>query len=228
MAIKRQQSLKKVKLPSANLYLDDLEEIINILKPENDDEPPKLSFVVNDMICDGVDDLSTIGGRTSDFRMGVLWQKDYAQDTLEFSPNFRVECWFSGSVQRQSWAMSQVHEIFKRRIDKSRWWVVLGTASLILLVFEVGDHYIHRAFGREGPSHWISVWVLGLLLGYPMYLCFVRFIRSTVILHRRSEDKGSWFQRHGDQIKLHVVTSLISAVVGAAIALLLQKLFGQH
>ena len=228
MAITRQQRVPKVKIPAANIYLDDLEEIINILKPEGEDQPPRLEFSVNDMLCDSIDDLQKLGGRTSRFKMNVTWKKGYGYDEIEFSRIGRVEVWVSGSGQRRTWVRHQLADIFKRRVrsfGKAPWLVMAVTFVAYLLVFEGVMYFVHKIAGREGPLHWVIVVLSGGLAGYFVFpRVYESCIRSVVILQRYSEEKGGWFNRHHDQITLAVVTSLISGVIGAAIALFVQKI----
>lgn len=72
MTITRKQIVPKIKLVASNIYLDDLQTIIDILKPDGENEPPELKFSTNDLSCDSIDDLRQIGGRTLDFRMKVF------------------------------------------------------------------------------------------------------------------------------------------------------------
>ena len=228
MTITRQQRVPKVKIPAANIYLDDLEEIINILKPEGEDQPPKLEFSVNDMLCDSIDDLQKLGGRTSRFNMNLTWQKGYGYDEIEFSRIDRVEVWVSGSAQRRTWVLSQVADIFRRRITwlgKAPWLVMLVTFLVYLLTFEGAMYFVHRTIGREGPLHWIIAVSYGGLAGVFIFpRLYQSCLRSAVILQRHSEEKGSWFQRHHEQIALATVIALISTTIGILGTLLVQKL----
>jgi hypothetical protein len=230
MTITRQETVPKVKLPAANLHLDDLEEIISILKPEGEEQPPKLRFTVNDLICDSMDDLHKIGkeriGRTSSFTMDVGWQKSCISDELRVTPEFRADLSVGGSNKRRAWVMEQIYELFKRRID---WlgrfpWLVVSTFFLLYLVFfQTVMHFVHQAVGREGPVHWLFVFGLGLVMGYPLFRAWVRSQRSAVILQSYSEAQGSWFQRHRDQIAVAALISLISTTIGVLGTLFVQR-----
>lgn len=232
MVITRQPSVLNVKLPPANLYLDDLEEILNILKPDGEDQPPNLMFTVDDMTCDSMDDLRKIGGRRSTFIMDVAWEGAHLSDELRIIPHLRTSLHVGGgSAQRRAWVMNQVSDLFRRRIDwraKYRWLIISSTGLFWLLILIVGGHFIHKITGRQGALHWILVAILGGLLSYPVYLALDSGERSTVILKSFSEEQGSWFRRHHDQIMLAAVTSLISGTIGAAIAMLVQNVFHQH
>jgi hypothetical protein len=134
MAITRVLRVPKVTLPAATLYLDDIEEIIGVLKAE-DGDPPILEFVVDDQRCDSLDDLRKIGGQTANFTMDVHWRAKFTWYSLRVEPRERASIFVSGpSVQRQAWVTSQTKEIFDRRsgwIERARWIIV---ALLFLLI----------------------------------------------------------------------------------------------
>lgn len=226
MAITRQPTVPKVKLPGANIYLDDLEEIINILKPDGEDQPRTLAFTVNDLICDNIDDLRKIGGRTSIFKMELHWKTDYASDELRFAPGDRAYLRIGGSVKRKVWSTGQIYELFKRRVTwlgRFQRSVMFVFCLLALLFFEVCDHFVGKVTKVEGIS-WVVVLVVGWPMGSILFRTWTRCERSSLLLQTYSEEEGSWFKRHHDQIILAAVTSLISASIGAAIALFVQKI----
>jgi len=234
MVITRLPSVVNAELPAANIYLDDLEEILNILKSDGEDHAPILKFTVNDMTCDSIDDLRKIGGRTSVFEMEVWWEGARLHDALRVSPRFRAYLHVGGdSAQRRTWVMSQVSDLFRRRIDwkaKFRWLIISATGLLLLPILFVGSHFIDKMVGTKGELHWLLLLGLSVFLSYPVYqaLALGTAERSTVILQSYSDEKGSWFQRHRDQITLAAVTSLISTIIGAAITLLVQRFLHQH
>lgn len=230
MTITKRQTIPKVKLPAANIYLDDIEEIINILKPDGEDQPPKLKFEVNDFFCESMDDLrqieGQIGGSTLNFKINVWWQKTALYDSLEFWHFDRAELLLAGSAQRRIWVQTQIGNIFRRRtrwLGKAPWLVMSAVFLLVPLMLFPVDLLAHKIVGSLGSI--VFIVVAGALTGYISFpLVYRRCIRSVAVLSNSTAQQGSWFQRHRDQIILHVVTSLISAIIGAVIALSVQRL----
>jgi hypothetical protein len=221
---------KRIKFPPAHLYLEDLEEIIAILKPESESEPPTLAFVVDDEDCDSVEDLRTIGarkvgGRAARFKMTVYWKNDY--DRLEITSRERADLSPSGSTQRQTWVRTQVHGVFTRRMRtlwKLRWLVVLGGIAAYLVVYFSLDRLLHRLpeFKVSTEYHLLFAFSFGIFLVYPLLRLIENLIQSTIILENYQR-QGNWLRRHRDQIILVAVTALISATTSAVITTLVHK-----
>jgi hypothetical protein len=234
MTIKRRlPQPKKVKLPPAHLYLDDVDEIIGILRPEGEDGPPVLQFTVDDQYCDSVDELrkigeGRIGGRTNRFEMNVPWKTKYLHDALEIEPGLRAELSVGGSVQRQVWAMNQVQGVFIRRTHprwKYRWLAVLG----FVVVFFGGFHLLFTSLDqlplfRAKPWYFLVVDV-----GYAMFMGAFsfpwlgrKFFQSKVSL-RNYQGRESFLGLYRDQIVVAAVTALITNPIAVLIAILLQR-----
>lgn len=210
--------------------MDDLEEIINILKPDGEDQPPELEFEVNDFSCESIDDLRElgvkIGGRTLNLRMSVWWKKNAFSDSLEFWHLGRAELSPGGSAQRRTWVQAQIGNVFRRRaswLGKAPWLVMSVILLVELATLKPLQSLVHRMAGKEGVLLWLSILVYGVVWGLPFVPLYKRSIRSVVVLSNSTAQHGNWFMRHRDQIVLATVTSLISCVIGAVIALVVQR-----
>lgn len=151
-------------------------------------------------------------------------------DRIEFNPDGRAEMWLDGSLQRQTWASSQIGDVFRRRttwLGKAPWFSISTMVALFLSTFPIFVYFLHKSVGREGLLHGVGIYGFGAAIGLLIFPLYTRCIRSVVVLQRQSEEEGSWFNRHHDQITLSAVTSLISAIVGAVIALAVQKLLAK-
>jgi len=99
----------KIKLQPANLYVDDIEEILSILKPDGEpvEPPPRLQFTIDDQECDSLEDLLKVGekkagGRVHHFEMSLRWNTDYIYDYLYVYRHRRARLEVGGSTQRQT------------------------------------------------------------------------------------------------------------------------------
>lgn len=230
MVIREQTSVPTVKLPPAKLYLDDLQKIIDILRPEGSEAAPELDITLNTIICDCLEDLrgagARFGGRTSNFRMEVTWSKPNGWDVLKIYPKRRADLTLSGSAARRISIQAQVQQVFAKRIrwsGKFRWLIIAALVLLWFALFVVVDHFTHKVFGKEGEEHWAVMYsYVGLSL-FLLLTYITRLLHSSVVFRNYSEDEGNFFRRHSDQIKLAAVTALIAAVIGSLMTLLIQK-----
>jgi hypothetical protein len=224
---------KKIKLPPAHLYLDDLEEIIAILKPENEDSPPELRFTVDDEDCDSVEDLRLIGarkvaGRVGQFEMNVHWKQPYLNDHLEIARHWRADLSVGGTVQRQTWLRNQVHGVFARRIHwlwRLRWLVAVGCVVGWLVIFHFWFRFLIQFPLFKAHPNYLFVFdiVAGVFGVWPLSWLAGECVQSTVILENCQRPQGNVFQRHRDQIIIAVVTALITAPATALITSLVRK-----
>jgi len=225
---------KEIKFPPAHLYLDDLEEIISILRPDGDDSAPVLQFTVDYQSCDSVDELrkigeQRIGGLANRFGMSVQWKKDYIRDSLEIEPDSRADFSIGGSARRKVWVMNQIHSVFARRVYL-RWRFRWLAALVGVVAYLVGFRLLFRSLDqvtsfKENTRYFFHVdLVVGSFLGYAWYWLSMRFVRSRVTL-KSYQPEEDWFKRNRDSILLAAITALVTTPIAVLITILVQKWF---
>jgi hypothetical protein len=226
MGIRRLVPKPEVKLPPAVLYLDDLEEIVGVLRPDGHDQAPVLEFIADDQQCDTADDLRKIGGRPRIFQMRVKWNRPGSADYLYFSPSGRARLEVDGPVKHQAWALEQVRDVFNRRqswVGKYRRWVL----AAIIFVYLLGLTFWIRAsdhWGLRDSERYIVEACIALPSGYFFVVIALRFQRSVVVLQNYAEHPGGWFKRNREKIEVAAVTTFITAIITTLVAIAIHRL----
>jgi hypothetical protein len=225
MGIRRLVPRPTVKLPPAVLYLDDLEEIVGVLRPDGHDQAPVLEFIADDQQCDTMEDLRKIGGRPRIFQMRVKWNRPGSADYLYLGSSGRARVEVDGPVKHQAWALEQVRDVFNRRqrwSGKYRRWVLAG----IIFVYFVGFSVWVLASAHLGineAARYIVEACVALPLGYFLVILALRLQRSVVALHSYTEHPGGWFKRNREKIEVAAVTSFITAIITTIVAIAIHR-----
>jgi hypothetical protein len=178
-------------LPHAHLYLEDVQEITNILLEATAPvltqfhEKAKVVYRVGDLQTDSIDDLRTLGGSATDFQVSVgsrsLFNSVQLRGHLE--PQIRL---YSLGQQECRAVHAKLEAIFDHRrltiknaIFRGRWnaifrlpgwlkWLAYVVILMLPGLFSAVMRHIHSLSRvvRLGPTFFVSYWILVALLGF--------------------------------------------------------------
>ena len=214
-------------LPSAKLYLDDIQAIVAALTSPSGTAPShfSISYSIGELTCDTIEDLQRVGGRTARFRIDVTETPgelgipsdarslhSYLQ-ILSVSSYLILDC----SSESEFWMKrGKVREIFQANsiwwkrsvhalVEAIPWWIV-GLFALMLVAFNVSGSPLRQEFGLN--FHDVIVMAP---VGFFMYLCL---FRHSVVILRYSHEGGirSWLRTHSTQIFFLVMAALLGAL----------------
>jgi hypothetical protein len=227
-------------LPPGHLFLDDVEEITGILrecasppiegKSRNEEA---LTYAVGDKLCDSVDDLRKIGGRTTQLVIDYkVWQavNEAGENNLYrmhdntvsiHLSRFHSGLYQSGSSDSEKWVIyARIRAVFEKRRRSVRWiFEAVGEWGRIFLGALLGagaglfiPPYHARQLGR--PT---ALSLTGAFVIFVAYILFSLF-RHTVVEFRYSHDGG----RLGAALAQAWVP-IVSAIIGALAYALLTR-----
>jgi hypothetical protein len=213
--------------PGADIYLDDLAEIVGILKSEGGDATVEIT--IGDERCDSLDDLpkigERIGGRSKNLVLVLRATGDYL-----YIKSFGSRLDAGGSAQRRAWVIAQVREVFNRRRVKwvSRFpWTFTIASVLLIVALSVFAAWLRRhSMPLAGYGFYSLEWVLGGSFGWYFGSLYRRAEDSLVILDKYTMKKG-FFSVHKDQILLAAICTVIGTVIGSLIPLVFRTIFHQ-
>jgi hypothetical protein len=190
-------------LPHAHLYLEDVQEITNILLEATAavlttfHEKAKVAYRVGDLQTDSIDDLRTLGGSATDFQVSVGSRSLYNSVQLRghLEPQIRL---YSLGQQECRAVHAKLEAIFHHRrltiknaiFRGPRWNAIFRLpgwlkwlAYVVILIFPTlfsrvvaHIHSLSRVV-RIGPTFFVSYWILVALLGliyfWPSRVSFV-------------------------------------------------------
>jgi hypothetical protein len=195
-------------LPHAHLYLEDVQEITNILLEATAPvlakfhEKAKIVYRVGDLQTDSIDDLRTLGGSATDFQVSVGSRSLYNSVQLRghLEPQIRL---YSLGQQECSAVHAKLEAIFDHRrltiknaiFRGSGWnaifrlpgwlkWLtyVVIPLSPILVRTVVGHIHSLSKVVRIGPTFFVGYWIFVALLGFiyfwPSRVSFVQSYES--------------------------------------------------
>lgn len=232
MTISTREKEVPTRLLAARLYLDDIEEIRDIIlhaaasrvvRPETD--PAQLAvetkFYIGDQVCTDVQDLPKIKKHTRDFEMRLSAPDGFS---ARFSVGWPGTQWTSnGLTKADTWrAFHKLETVFERR--KIRWRNLLprdagSLAVLLLNCFLAGlwilSYNVGRMLYKPGPSYSVLASLL-LTLATVLLIAPVAFFlmrHSTVVL-RYSWDQAAQREDRNTKILIAAASALIAFLLG--------------
>ncbi len=211
MAIKPLPHSIPTALPPAKLYLDDIDEILQILTDSSVESQAR--FVAGKSKCDTLEDLKELRGRTTHFVMDV--SSSGKHQTLELTPSLtRIHIYELGD-QLAAWSKYvNVAAIFERRKLKLKsairslgWWIL---ASLWLVAVALWV-FVPR------PTSTFSVYelrhvVTGVLVAAAVVYYFVSSHSVVYLRYPQRSSAGRWFEDHKPEIVVGIICALAGAI----------------
>jgi hypothetical protein len=211
LAIKPLPHSIPTELPPAKLYLDDINEILQILTDSSAD--CQASFVAGKSKCDTLDDLKDLRGRTTHFVMDISSAGKH--QTLELTPAVtRIHIYEIGD-QLAAWSKYvNVAAIFERRklrlksaVRSVGSWVFAGLWLLTVAVWMFVPH----------PAKRLSVYQLthlatGVSLAAAVVYYFVSSHSVVYLRYPHRVGAGRWLQDHKPEIVVGVICALMGAI----------------
>ena len=179
-------------LPHAHLYLEDVQQITNILLEATAPvltkfhEKAKVVYRVGDLQTDSIDDLRTLGGGATDFQVSVGSRSLYNSVQLRGHLEPQIRLYSMG--QQECWAVhGKLEAIFDHRrltiknaIFGGPWWNAIfrlpgwlkWIAYVAILLFPgllsavVGHVRPLARVVHIGPTFFVSYWIFVALLGF--------------------------------------------------------------
>ncbi len=220
MAIRVLQQSIPTKLPPAKLYLDDINEILQILTDSSED--CQASFVAGTSKCDTLDDLKDLRGRTTHFVMNI--SSPGKHHTLELTTSAtRIHIHEIGD-QLPAWSKYvNVAAIFERRklrlksaVRSVGLWIFAGLWLLTVAVWTFAPH-VAKPISIDKVRHLVTGVLLAAAVVY--YL-----VSSHSVVYLRPPHKvglGRWLEDH----KPEIIVGIICALMGAISSRVVEKLW---
>lgn len=198
------------KLPPAKLYLDDINEIWQILTESCDD--PSTSVIVGKAQCDSLKDLPGMGGRSTDLVMEI--SSPGKHHTLSLKPGASSIHIHELGDQVMAWSKYvKVDAIFKKRklrlksLVRAAWpWLVV----CLWLSSVAAARLVHV------PTHltiysWVNL-VAGVLIGCAI-LCYFLSSHSVVYLrHPHKMPVWRWLEDHKQELIVGIAGVLVGTI----------------
>jgi hypothetical protein len=211
LAIKPLPHSIPTELPPAKLYLDDINEILQILTDSSAD--CQASFVAGKSKCDTLDDLKDLRGRTTHFVMDISSAGKH--QTLELTPAVtRIHIYEIGD-QLAAWSKYvNVAAIFERRklrlksaVRSVGSWVFAGLWLLTVAVWMFVPN----------PAKRLSIYQLthlatGVSLAAAVVYYFVSSHSVVYLRYPHRVGAGRWLQDHKPEIVVGVICALMGAI----------------
>jgi hypothetical protein len=211
LAIKPLPHSIPTELPPAKLYLDDINEILQILTDSSAD--CQASFVAGKSKCDTLDDLKDLRGRTTHFVMDISSAGKH--QTLELTPAVtRIHIYEIGD-QLAAWSKYvNVAAIFERRklrlksaVRSVGSWVFAGLWLLTVAVWMFVPN----------PAKRLSIYQLthlatGVSLAAAVVYYFVSSHSVVYLRYPHRVGAGRWLQDHKPEIVVGVICVLMGAI----------------
>jgi len=226
-------------LPHAHLYLEDVQEITNILLEATAavltkfHEKAKVVYRVGNLQTDSLDDLRTLGGSTTDFQVSVGSRSLFNSVQLRAHLEPQIRLYSMG--QQECWAVhAKLEAIFDHRrltiknaifggpmwnaIFRLPGWLKWIAYVVILLspgLFSAVVGHIHplARVVHIGPTFFVGYWIFVALLGFIYFWpSRVSFVQSNESATRR-------------KAFVAIMLLVTVAVVAGAIGLLFRHLF---
>lgn len=218
MTIKPLSQSIPTKLPPAKLYLDDIDEIVQILT-ESDTEC-RTSFVAGRSKCDTLSDLKDLRGRTTHFVMDISSAGKH--QTLELTPSVtRIHIYEIGD-QLAAWAKYvNVAAVFERRklklksaVRRLGSWMLAGFWLLAVAVWMFVPHPARRISIYELPQL-----VTGVLLAAAVAYYFASSHSVVYLRYPQRSNASRWLEDH----KPEIIVGFICALMGGIATRIVEK-----
>jgi hypothetical protein len=216
LAIKPLPNAIPSKLPPAKLYLDDIDEILQILTDSSAD--CQASFIAGQSKCDTLDDLKDLRGRTTHFMMDISAAGKH--QTLELTPSVtRIHIYEIGD-QLVAWSKYvNVAAIFERRklrlksaVRSVGSWVFAGLWLLTLAVWMFVPHPAKRLSISE-----LSYLVTGVILAAAVAYYFVSSHSVVYLRYPHRIGVRRWLEDHKPEIIVGVICALMGAITSGVV-----------
>jgi hypothetical protein len=198
-------------LPPAKLYLDDINQILQILTDSNPD--CETSFVAGQSKCDSLEDLKELQGRTTSFVMNISSPRKH--QTLELTPSTtRLNIDELGD-QLVAWSKYvNVAAVFEKRKLKLKSVVhalaPLLFAGLCLLAFALWMFVPHAA--KPLSIYDLNRLVTGILLAAAVVYYFVSSHSVVYLRYPRRVGVGRWLEDHKPEIIVGIICVLTGVI----------------
>jgi hypothetical protein len=196
-------------LPVAKLYLDEIEQIVEILSDGN--SGGKIRFRVGNQVCDTIEDLEKMGGSTRDFEViavtpngpnsvRIKWSGAYlnlsgADDTSPIATE--VTKVFSDNA---IWWKNMAREL----MSHTRWWFVAALIAVLLAVAYFDP--------SESKAILLPDWHS---LSATLLFFYIFLYRGTVVVLRYAHTGGfkKWAREYDSKIALLIAGAVIAEIV---------------
>lgn len=211
MAIKPLPHSIPTRLPPAKLYLDDINEIVQILTDASED--CRANFVAGKSKCDTLEDLKDLRGRTTHFVMDISAPGKH--QTLELTPSVtRIHIYEMGD-QLAAWSKYvNVAAIFERRklrlksvVRSLGAWVFAGLWLLTVAVWLFVPHFSKPISIDQLP--WLAT---GIMLAATVAYYFVSSHSIVYLRFPRKVGVGRWLEDHKPEIIVGLACLLMGAI----------------
>jgi hypothetical protein len=213
-------------LPPANLYLDDIEEVLRIFRAlgqpseaENSEvRHQRVYFDLGDEVCDDISDLEKIGGRAAFLTVRLIMTGPHFRQEFGLRIDRVSTSWINlGSEEENEWKayrrLKALFDLRKRKwrafVDDFRALTLLATGGMVALLSLVG--VVLRQHVAVKPSITITpVWISAL---FAALFVFLTFRNHSVVQLRRRPTRATL----GDMIRRNEVwlAAILGAVAGA-------------
>jgi hypothetical protein len=208
------------RLPPAKLYLDDINEIFQILTDSSPD--CQASFVAGKSKCDTLDDLKELRGRTTHFVMNI--SSTGKHQTLELTPSATQIHVFETGDQLQAWSKYvNVAAIFEKRRLKLKsamrsvgLWILAGLGFLMAAVWMFRPHAVKPVSIYELPNIVTAIFLAAAVAYY--------FVSSHSVVYLRYPQRmgvGRWLEDH----KPEIIVGLTCALMGAIASRIVERIW---
>lgn len=215
MAIRSLPKPFPTELPRAKLYLDDIEEICELLKnPTAESDDWRVRFVADDKVCDSVQDLQELGGRTKKFSINVSsFQKERSLDLGRYSSSLYIYDYSESKDAAVKWSIyGKVLAVFQKR--------KLGVTGMLLNALPAlacVPAYILVRSSHSRWHYWVTLpiaFVTGILIAKaatpPKGIVVLEYSHKTPTLRR-------FLEVHYSQIIIAIIAAILGALIKAII-----------
>ena len=231
MTIWRKENPVPTALPAARLFLEDIQEIVNIflvlladpnLQPQSADDNPKVQFRIGKEFCDQIEDLRKIAQRTTNFGIKLSREK-FAYPYIDFEVNENSTNWTSNGFPTDSvWtAYRKLEALFAKR--RLRWanlissyrlavFTIQGIAAGILFFTLPSLLFLHQRGLKDTLAG-----VAAFVLVFVTYLVLRKGLSNhSVVILRNSWDHVE----RRDELRRKMITGLVPAFFGAIVGVI--------
>jgi hypothetical protein len=211
LAIKPLPQRIPTKLPPAKLYLDDINEILQILTDSS--AGCQASFVAGKSKCDTLDDLKELRGRTTHFVMNI--SSPGKHQVLELTTSTTQIHVYEMGDQLAAWSKYvRVAAIFERRrlrlksaIRSAGSWILAGLWFLTIAAWTFGLHV-----AKPILIHELLHLVTGVFLAAAVVYYFVSSHSIVYLRYPQRVGAGRWLEDHKPEIIVGVICALMGVI----------------
>ena len=207
-------------LPASRLYLEDVEEIANILRNGSEQKDgTKITFRVGKELCDDVKDLPFIARKTIDFEINAKGPRY----TARFGINRIITQWTTTGLSREeAWIdFHNFEALFERR--KLRWRTFFRSSKEVIKFIIEALLLISIAGAIISVAHLFKLLPDGRLtylnsIVVPITLVLIVLMAPGVFHHSIVIFRNSWdHEAAREDFRLKIVAGIVPALIGAAL-----------